>query len=66
MRLMGSYSNIADYSEVTHAGKTSVTLSHDLGPKWSLFLANYCESIFKAAGRQVKFAQFPDSVTFEV
>ena len=66
MKRMGTYSNLIDYSEITHAGKTSVTLSHDLGPRWSLFLTSYFDSVFKSADKQVKFTQHPGSVTFEL
>ena len=66
MKRMGSYSNLIDYSEITHGGKTSVTVSHDLGPKWSLFLTSYFDSVFRSIGKQVKFTQHPDSVTFEL
>lgn len=66
LRRMGTYSNLVDYSEISHGGKTSVTLSHNLGPKWSLFLASYFDAVFKSTGKQVKFTQLRDSVTFEV
>jgi len=66
MKRMGTYSNLIDYSEITHAGRTSVTASHELGPKWSLFLANYIGPVFESAGKQLKVTQHPDSITFEV
>lgn len=66
LKRMGTYSSIADYSEVSHGGKISVTMSHDLGPKGSLFLAGYLESLFRLAGKQVKITRLSDSLTFEV
>jgi hypothetical protein len=66
LKLMGAHANLFDYSEVTHEGKTSVTLTHDLGTKGSLFLTRYAEAIFKPLGKQLKIRQLPDAVTFEV
>ena len=66
LRRMGTYSNLCDYSEISHGGKTSVTMAHGSGPKASLLLASYLDSLFKTAGRQVKITQLADSVTFEI
>lgn len=66
LKRMGTYSNLCDYSEISHEGKISVTLSHGFGPKGSLLLASYLDSLFKTAGKQIKITQFKDSVTFEV
>jgi hypothetical protein len=66
LKLMGAHANLFDFSEVTHAGKTSVTLTHDLGEKGSLFLTHYAEALFKPLGTQLKVRQLPDAITFEV
>jgi hypothetical protein len=66
LQLMGTHANIFDYSEVTHEGKTSVTLMHDLGPKGSLFLTSYVGGLFKPLDRQLKVHQLPDAISFEV
>jgi hypothetical protein len=66
LQLMGTHANLFDYSEVVHGGAYSVTLTHDLGPKGSLFLASYVQSIMKALDRTVKVTQFPDTVTLEI
>ena len=55
--------SLATYKERAHL---AVTMSHSFGPKGSIFLASYVESLFKAAGKQVKPTQLRDSVTFEV
>ncbi len=65
LRQMGTYANLFEYSEVTHGGKITITLSHELGPKGSLFLASYISSISKSLGMQIKPAQFNDSISFE-
>ena len=66
LKRIGTYSNIFDYSEVTHGGKTVVTLSHQAGSKGSLFLASYLDSLFTSVGKQIKITQLRDSVTVEV
>ena len=63
---MGTYSNLFDYSEITHGGKISVTMAHDFGPKGSLLAASFLESLFKSVGKQIKVTQLRDSVAFEV
>jgi hypothetical protein len=65
LKRMGTYSGLFDYSEIVHGGKVSVTLSHNLGPKWSLCLAGYGEAMYKVAGVQVKSTRLLDSVTFQ-
>ena len=66
LKRLGTYSNIADYSEISHGGRVSVTMNHDLGPKGGLFLAGYLESLFGLVGKQIKITQLKDSITFEV
>ena len=66
LKRMGTYSNLFDYNEISHGGKTSVTLAQSFGPKGSLLLASYLDSLFKTAGKQIKITQLRDSVTFEV
>jgi hypothetical protein len=66
LKRMGTYSNLFDYSEITHGGKISVTMAHDFGPKGSLLAASFLESLFKSVGKQIKVTQLRDSVAFEV
>lgn len=66
LTLMGTYANLFDYSSTSMTGKTTITLTHDLGPNGSVFLASYVESIFKEAGRSVKIAQYADGITLEI
>ena len=66
LKRMGTYSNLCDYSEISHGGKISVTMAHSFGPKGSVLLASYLDSLFKTAGKQIKVTQLRDSVTFEV
>ena len=66
LKRMGTYSSLFDYSEVSHGGKISVTLAHDLGPKGSILAASFLESLFRSIGKQIKVTQLRDSVAFEV
>lgn len=66
LRLMGAYANLFDYSEITSTGRTSVTLTHDLGANGSVFLASYVEALFKSAKKDVKIAQYENGVTIEL
>ena len=66
LKRMGTYSNLCDYSEISHGGRISVTMAHGDGPKGSLLLASYLDSLFKTAGKQIKITQLRDSVTCEV
>jgi len=66
LKRMGTYSGLTDYTEISHGGRISVTMTHDNGPKGSLLLASFLDSLFKTAGKQIKITQLRDSVTFEV
>ena len=66
LKLMGAHANLFDYSEVTHGGKTSVTLTHDLGTKGSMFLAQYVEAVFTSLDKRPKVTQLSDAIAFEV
>jgi hypothetical protein len=65
MRRVGVYSGMFEYREIVHGGKVVVTLSHDLGPKWSLLLSEYYKALFRSAGIEVKPTRRLDSVTIE-
>lgn len=66
LKLMGAHANLFDYSEVSHSAKISVTLTHDLGTKGSLFLTHYVTALFKGVNKDVKVHELPDAITFEV
>lgn len=66
LTLMGTYANLFDYTEITSSGKSSITLTHDLGANGSLFLASYVEAVFRGAGQAVKVSQYADGITVEL
>src|SRR5271169_2343996 len=55
LKTMGDYSALFEYSEVMHGGKVSITLTHDFGPKGSLFLQQYVQAIFDPIGKRPRF-----------
>src|ERR1017187_3192956 len=66
LKTMGNFSALFEYSEMIHGGKVSVTLTHDFGPKGSLFLQEYVRSIFEPIGGQLKFQGDENAVLFEI
>jgi hypothetical protein len=66
LKTMGIYSALFEYSDVMHGGKVSVTLTHDFGPKGSLFLQEYVRAIFEPIGRPLKFQGDENAVLFEL
>ena len=57
------HANLFEYSEISHSPPT-FTLVHELGVKWSLFLAHYLAEAFTSAGVHVKFTTSDRAVTF--
>jgi hypothetical protein len=66
LKRMGTYSNLTDYSEISHGGKICVTMAHEFGQRGSLFFSNYVDALFGLAGKQIKPTQLRNSITFEV
>ncbi len=62
---LSAYANLFEYGEKTEAGHTTITLVHELGPKWSLFIAHYLVEAFRVAGIQPKFSTSDRAVTFK-
>ncbi len=49
IRDLSAYANLYEYNETTEDGHLTITLMHDLGPKWSTFLTNYLSEAFASA-----------------
>jgi len=60
---LSKYANLFEYSIESESPPT-YTLVHELGIKWSIFLAHYLAEAFKCAGSQVKFTVSDRAVTF--
>src|SRR5947199_9016309 len=54
MHDISAYANLFEYSEKNEDERWTITLMHDLGPKWSTFLVNYIGEAFVAASVQPK------------
>jgi len=66
LKTMGNFSALFEYSEVMHGGKVSITLTHDFGPKGSLFLQEYVRAVFEPIGKPLKFQSDENAVLFEL
>jgi hypothetical protein len=51
---LSAYANLFEYYEKNENERWTITLMHELGPKWSAFLASYIGEAFVAAGVQPK------------
>jgi hypothetical protein len=66
MRYMSSYSNWFEYTEKSEGEHWNITLMHEMGRKWSLFVAHYFTAAFAAAGLQAKYDIADRFVTFAI
>lgn len=51
---LSAYGGLFEYYETRENERWTITLMHELGPKWSSFLLNYIGEAFSAAGVQPK------------
>ena len=66
MHAISSYGNWFEYTEKNEGEHLAITLMHDMGRKWSLFIANYFTEAFVAAGCQAKCDVADRYVTFNI
>ena len=62
---LSKHAHLFEYSIESESPPT-YTLVHELGSKWSIFLAHYLGEAFKSAGAQVKFTISDRAVTFSL
>jgi hypothetical protein len=60
------YGGFAEYSEVESQGKTTITLTHDLGRKGSIFMRSVLESIFGMINIHPKMSSSEHSIIMEI
>ncbi|MDV3293127.1 MAG: hypothetical protein LYZ70_02545 [Nitrososphaerales archaeon] len=63
---LADYGNLFEYTETTQERKKVVTLAHELGPKGTLFLAHYVQSVFESADVHPEFALGDNSIIIEI
>jgi len=63
---LSSYANWFEYTEKNEGVHSTITLMHEMGPKWSQFIAHYINGAFAAAGCQAKYDVADSYVTFTI
>ena len=61
---LSAYANLFEYYEKNENERWTITLMHELGPKWSTFLTHYIGEAFVAAGVQPKIRTSDRAVIF--
>lgn len=62
---LATYGNWFEFNEMKNEKRT-ITLFHELGPKWSLFITNYFMEVFALAHMRPKVSSTDNSVTFSL
>ncbi len=63
---LSEYSDFARYSEIQSPGKKVIVLTHELGPKWSVFIRSFVVAAFKLIGSDPKITTGDRSIVVEV
>lgn len=63
---LASYAHLFSYNETNVNGQWTITLSHELGSKWSLFLTCYFSEAFKMTGTEPKIDTSERAVTIKL
>ena len=63
---LSAHANLFEFNETNEHGHWTITLLHELGSKWSLFIANYFAEAFKAAGAEPKISSSERAVTIRI
>ena len=66
LHFMSAYANLFEYSESEENGHWTITLTHELGRKWSLLLAGYFDEAFATVGVKTKYTFTDGSITFNI
>ena len=66
MHTLSSYANWFEYTEKNEGEHSTITLMHEMGRNWSLFIVNYFSEAFAAAGCQAKCDVADRYVTFAI
>ena len=63
---LSGYANCFEYSEREENGHWTITMTHELGPKWSLFIANYLNQALESMDIKSKYKISDRSTTFTI
>ncbi len=66
LRDLSKYANLYEYNETNEDGHLTLTLTHELGSKWSIFLANYLGEAFAVAGTKPEVKTSDRAVIFSL
>jgi hypothetical protein len=66
LKMLSEFANQFEFGQVEQGGKHIITLLHGLGPKGSIFFANYAKTLFNSIGYIPKISSSAHSVVFEV
>ena len=66
LHFLSSYANLFEYSENEENGRWTITLTHELGRKWSNLLAGYFEQAFANVGVKIQPTVSDASITLSV
>ena len=63
---LSAHANWFEYTEKNEGGHSTITLMHEMGRNWSLFIAHYLTEAFTAAGCKAKYEVADRYVTFAI
>ena len=66
LRSLSMYAHLCDFSETMDTQGRMITLVHDYGLNWSIFLVHYVTSMFESIGVSPKVEMTDRSVTFSL
>jgi predicted DNA-binding ribbon-helix-helix protein len=66
LKSLSNYANLFEYNEVVRDNDRTITLAHELGPKGSLFIAHYIQSLFERIKKQPVFSLSDDAIVLEL
>ena len=66
LRGLADYGNLFEYAESFEGRRRVITLAHELGPKGTLFLAHYVQTVFESVGSHPVFTLGDNSIIIEL
>lgn len=66
IRDLSAYANLYEYTETSENGRRTITLMHELGPKWSVFLSNYLGEALAEAGAKPSIKTSDRAIVFSL